>query len=178
MFSSTTALLIVAGIVLVALYKRIGAGWMKAIAVFILLFLVVSFVLIHLSFLYLSEGKTQAATLSCNATTTTFNGNRYPITGREMMLQTSVVEIQPWLHFLGMKSGYTWDRLDPEFSDTNHPTVRPVQLGGFSLYKATDAWMWFPIIKSAYGNGVVIPCDRRQYNILVDQAGDLSAERA
>jgi hypothetical protein len=106
------------------------------------------------------------------------NGKTYYLGGDLWMLQSSTIEIQPWLYFLGIKSGYTLDRLDSQFDDPNHDTVKPIQLGGFSFYKNTDLWMFFPLMKSAYGSSVVEPCDGRDYVVLVDVNGDLLAHRA
>lgn len=172
------------GLVIIAgawVYSKIGLEWMKALVLLLILALIGAFVLVHLSMTALNS-KSQAATVRCVADVphhmlVTLNGVSYELAGDHWMLQSSVIEVQPWLYFIGVKSGYTLDRLDSQFDDPNHQTAKPIQLNGFSLYKSTNAWMLFPLIKSAYGNGIIQNCDGRTYNIFVDQSGDMSAER-
>jgi hypothetical protein len=78
---------------------------------------------------------------------------------------------------LGVKSGYTLDRLTSQYDDQNAHAVKGVELGGFSLYKSTGVWRYIPLI-SAFGSGVIEPCDDQKYAVRVDASGEMYAERA
>jgi len=176
----------VIGLVIIAfawVYVKVGINWTKAAISLILILLALLFAFVHFLGTPFS-GQAKIATISCQSPAphqmlVTLNGSTYELAGDRWTLQSSVVEIQPVWHFLGVTStGGSLDRLDSEFDNPNHPAARPIQLGGFSLYKMTDGWMLAHlIIKSSYGSGVVQNCDDRTYIIYVDQAGDLSAER-
>lgn len=180
---STLAVVVLVCIAGIYLWMKIGKYAMQLIGVLLLIMLGLAFAFIH-TFQAFSQ-QTKIATVHCSMVANKshtmvldMNGESYTLEGDRWQLQSSVVEVQPWLQFLGVKSGYTLDRLDSQFDDPNHENVRPIQLGGFSLYKSTDAWMFFPLIRSAYGNGVIQNCDGRTYNVFVDANGDMSANRA
>jgi hypothetical protein len=170
-------------ILLVRLWLTLGRAGSAILMALVAIALIACFVFVH-SFQAFSK-QTQVATVHCEAAATVphtmlveLNGKTYYLGGDLWMLQSSTIEIQSWLHFLGVSSGYTLDRLDSQFDDPSHQTVKPIQLGGFSLYKKTDLWMFFPLIKSAYGSSVVEPCNGRDYVVLVDVNGDMLAHRA
>lgn len=177
-------LLIIVG---VWLWLKLGKYIMTMLIIAILVALAGCFVVLHS---FQSIGQAPMATVRCSTVAniphamvvelSTPGGtlsHAYSLSGDRWMLQSSVVEVQPWLYFMGVTSGYTLDRLDGQFDDVNAHSARPIELGGFSLYKSTDAWRYLPLIKSTYGNGVIEPCDGRTYNVFVDKSGKMSAER-
>jgi len=176
------ALLLLAIVVIVWLCLKLGGKLIVFLIIGALVGVTFVFVFVHTAFSPLQDNE-PVATVVCHSPQPHVmlvqinNGLAYALPGDRWMLQTSVIEVQPWMYFLGVQSGYTLDRLDSQFDDPNHETAKPIILNGFSLYKSTDAWMYFPLIKSAYGNAVIQGCDGRQYSIFVDASGDMSARR-
>jgi hypothetical protein len=97
----------------------------------------------------------------------------YEIAGDRWFLQVAVVELQPYMHFIGMKSVYSLTRLNGQFDSTSNKTSAPINLGGFALYEKTDDWMNIPFIRSAYGNSVIKTVG--EFRVYADVNGELSA---
>lgn len=114
---------------------------------------------------------------------TTYDGNgnptryEYELGGDRFMLQSEVVEFQPWLLFLGARSGYHLSRLSGEYNGSIAGS-KPVQLGSWNFFNSLEnnVGLFFPVVKSAYSSAVIDPPGT--YNIFVDNVGDLSANRA
>jgi len=102
----------------------------------------------------------------------------YELPGDRWFLQSQVVEYQPWVLFIGLKSGYHLQRLEGEF-DSDTPNSKAIQLGNWSWFNTLEnnVKLFFPVIKSAYGNAVIDPADGRTYGVYVDPQGDMSAIR-
>jgi hypothetical protein len=179
MTQATLALIIVGLIIVAFLYRKIGARGLGLIA------LVVVVLFGYLYFVVHSFNETsQVSTVTCHQITNTphtiavaLNDSTYQLKGDRWELNGSVIRIQPWAYWLGVKSGYTLDRLTTQYDDTNAHEVRGIELGGFSLYKSTSVWRYIPLI-SAFGSGVIEPCDGQKYVIKADASGEMYAERA
>jgi|SRR5579859_5952305 len=174
------------------LLKRFGRG-LTAVIVVAVLVLVGVFGLVH-SFATFSD-RTLVATVRATPVAnqahmmvvemTTYDGwgnptdTSYELGGDRFMLQAQVVEFQPWLLFMGVKSGYHLQRLEGQY-DGDTANSKPVQLGSWSWFNGLEnnVGLFFPVAESAYENAVIEVADGRMYNVYVDSAGDLSAERA
>jgi hypothetical protein len=183
MSMTTTALLILGIIVVVFLYKKIGGNGLVLILIAILVVLGALWAGIH-SFTVLSK-RNQVATVHCSTIANvphtmavSMDGKSYQLEGDRWMLQSSIVEFQDWTLFLGIKAGYTLDRLNSQYNDDKSHSQKPIELGGYSLYKNFPLWRYIPLIKSAYGNGVILPCDGRTYTVFADPNGSMFAQRS
>jgi len=99
----------------------------------------------------------------------------YEMGGDRWMLQSSVIRVQPYLHFLGISSGYSLTRLNPQFDDDKGHEVKPIDLGGI-YFERSNAWMYLPLIASTYGSGVIEPCNNANYNVFADIDGSMFAK--
>ena len=176
---SLLAITALSGIALVWLWMKIGKHGMQLIAALLVILVGYAFFVVH----SISDSPL-VASIKCvqvtnqpHAMVVTMNDKSYEMHGDRWMLQTSAVQVQPWMYFLGIKSGYTLDRLNSQYDDDNAHSQKPVELGGFSLYKATDLWRYIPLIRSAYGSGVIEPCDGEKYVVHADASGTMYAER-
>lgn len=176
----TLALIILGVIVIVYLYRKIGRHGLGLIGLIAVLLVGYAFFVVHSI-----SSDPVAATVTChqvanqsNTMVVTLNGETYELNGTRWMLQTSVVQVQDWAYFLGIRSGYTLDRLNGQFDDNQQHGQKPIELGGFSLYKSTELWRYVPLIKSSYGNGIILPCDSRTYSVKVDPEGSMHTERS
>jgi len=116
---------------------------------------------------------------------TTYDGageptkHSYELGGDRWLLQCQTVEYQPWLLALGIHSGYHLQRLEGEY-DSAQANSQAVQIGSWSWFNslANNVGFFSPVIRSAYGNGVIEPADGTVYNVYADGSGDLYANRA
>jgi hypothetical protein len=101
----------------------------------------------------------------------------YEIEGDLWMLQSQTIELQPYLTFVGFKSGYHLSRLSGEYNSSLAGS-KPVQLGSWNWFNSLEnnVKLFFPIVRSAYSSAVIDPPGN--YNVYVDSAGDLTSERA
>jgi hypothetical protein len=103
--------------------------------------------------------------------------SEYEVAGDLWMLQSQTIELQPYLTFVGFKSGYHLSRLSGEYNSSLAGST-PVQIGSWSWFNSLEnnVKLFFPIVHSAYSSAVIDPTGT--YNVCVDSAGDLTSERA
>lgn len=102
----------------------------------------------------------------------------YEIGGDRVFLQAEVVEFQPWVLMTGMKSAYQLQKIEGEYDGASANSTS-ISLGSWSWFSGLEnnVGLLSPVIKSAYGNAVVIP-NGGAYSVYADPQGDLSANRA
>lgn len=132
-----------------------------------------------------SEAANQPHTMTVDLTTYSVDGTptteTYELGGDMWFLQSQSVEFQPWIALFGAR-GYHLSRISGEYT-ADQPNSTPVQLGT----RTTDNWftllennvkLFWPLVKSAYGSGVIEVADGRTYDVYVDNSGGLSVNRA
>jgi len=187
------ALVAIAIIVLVWLYSKIGKGGLLAVIVLALpIIVIIALVTSFQSF----NGRTLVATvratsaqnaphtMAIDMTSYSSDGpplpaKSYEVGGDLWMLQCQTIELQGYLNFLGIKSGYHLQRLSGEYNGSLAGST-PVPLGNWSFFNGLEnnVKLFFPVVKSAYSNAVIEPANGATYNIYADTAGDLVAEPA
>ena len=120
-----------------------------------------------------------AVSLTTYSTDGTPTHAEYEVAGDLWMLQSQTIELQPYLTFVGFKSGYHLSRLSGEYSSSLAGST-PVQLGSWSWFNSLEnnVNLFVPVVKSAYSSAVVEPANGSTYNVFVDTSGDLVAEPA
>ena len=187
---SQTALLALCSIGAVYLILKFGRA-LGGILVTLCIVLVGVFALVH-SFQSFN-GPTRVATVQASqvantshemaVSLTTYSADgtsshaEYAIGGDLWMLQSETIELQPYLNFVGIRSGYHLSRLSGEYNDSLAGS-KPVQLGSWSWFNSLEnnVKLFVPVVKSAYSSAVIDPPGT--YNVYVDAAGDLSANRS
>ena len=165
-------------IILGFLWQKIGRRGLLIIGLIVALALASSFV-----FLHTLQTSDQVATVKCSMVTNRehvmvieLNGATHELGGDRWLLQSTTVEVQPYMHFMGVKSAHMITRLDSEFDNPNHSTEKPVVLSSMH-FEDIQPLLLLPIIRSSYQSGVVENCNGT-YDVSADSNGDLSAHRA
>lgn len=182
----TAAVLFLLGLAVWGVSTKFGKVLAALVAIAIVAMIVIGYSTL-LSFQTLS-GRTLVATVKASQVanvphemvvemTTGGHHTSYELGGDRWQLQCQTIELNPWELAIGLKSGYQLSRISGQYDAAQEGSV-PVQLGSWGWFNGLEnnIGLLSPVVKSAYSSAVIDPMGT--YNVYVDSAGDLLAERA